>query len=203
FTLTFSVGGGPAPTVQAVGLASQNCSTLYPGTGSAIGGDHTLNSCWWDSSLPKLSATNYEFRGGDTGGGSNGSPIDCTPVLTDDIRITFNTFMDTAVTGEAITLTRNSPPSSTIRVASVNWTDCNTAAPYGCRVVTIAFAEAEASCNGNILFGDVNTQGDFNLLPTIPSVQDFPLYTIEVDTTARSADGIDLPAKFNFAIEGD
>ena len=190
FTSTFQVAGGEVPYVQAVGLESQGCSTTWPGTGSASGGDHTAGSCWWDSSLPLLSPTNYEFRGGDV----------CGDVTTDNFRIVFSNYMDTGLTINAISLTRQSPPASlaTIRKASWAWSDCQTLSPFGCRVVTVAFAEIEAACGTATTWGG----NDFNMQPDT-AIADFPLYTLEVDTTARTAAGINFTDDFTIGVEND
>lgn len=204
-TLTFNVGETVVPAVQAVGLESQGCSNTYPGTGSASGGDHTLGSCWWDSGLAVLSPTNYEFRGGDDGTGGPTLTNACTPdVTSDNFRVIFSQYMDPATTANAITLTRLSGTSTQIRAATHVWTDCQSVSPFGCRVITISFAEAEASCNGPANFGDNSTGGDFNLGQTdAPAVANFPLYRLEVDTTASSAEGTNLGTTFAFDVEGD
>ena len=190
FTLSFQVAGGEVPYVQAVGLESQGCSTSFPGTGNGAGGDHTAGSCWWDNSLPLLSPTNYEFRGGDV----------CGDVTTDNFRIIFSNYMDTGVTINGITLTRQSPPASlaTIRKASWTWADCQTISPFGCRVVTVAFAEIEAACGTATTWGG----NDFNMQPDT-AIVDFPFYTLEIDTTARSAAGVNFTDAFTIGVEND
>lgn len=205
YSATFSVGPGSSPAVQAIGLESQSCPTTAPGSGSAVGGNHTLGSCWWDSSLSILSPTNYEFRGGDTGAGALGSPVDCADVNTDNIRIFFTSYMDPSTTISAISLTRQSPPATQIKIANFTWTDCNGSNPYGCKVVTIQFAELEASCNGTAAYGNLGTNGDFNLsCTTCPAaVADFPIYLLEVDTTARSTGGVNMDDTFSFSFEGN
>lgn len=205
FDANFSIGSEFPAYIQAIGLESQSCATVYPGSGNVAGGNHTLGSCWWDNSLSVLSPTNYEFRGGDTGAGSVGAATDCIDVNTDNFRIIFSTYMDTGSTHEAITLTRISPPTTTIKIASYAWTDCQAIAPFGCRAVTIAFAEAEASCNGTVLFGDAATSGDFNLGSTTTPAQiaNFPFYRLEVDSTARDAAGSTIGSTFSFIVEGN
>lgn len=190
YTASFGVGVSAAsitPEVQAVGLASQGCALSYPGTGSAAGGDHTLGTCWWDSSLAILSPTAYEFRGDNA----------CADVNTDNIRIIFNTYMNIGATINAISVTRQSPPSSSVKKASWVWSDCLAAAPFGCRVVTIAFTEEANACGGAGFGGN-----DFNLQQDTP-LADFPFYLLEVDGTAVSFDGLSLPATFTFGFEGD
>lgn len=205
FTATFSVGPDASPAVQAVGLESQSCSSSFPGMGSYTGGDHTLGSCWWDTSLPRLSPTYYEFRGGDSGGGSSGSTDDCADISTDNFRMIFTQYMDTGVTIDAIRLLKQSPPSSTIKLANYIWSDCQAIYPFGCRVVTLSFAELAASCNDIGAFGTLATDGDFNLACTnCPNaVSGFPIYTLEVDTTAISTAGANMDETFIFGMEGN
>ncbi len=188
FTASFSVGLGVIPRVQAVGLASQACPASYPGTGSSAGGDHTLGSCWWDDSLAVLAPTNYEFRGNSA----------CADANTDNIRIIFNTYMDQGPTIDAISLTRQSPGFSTVRKATWTWSDCQTASPFGCRVVTIAFTEEANACGGGGFGGN-----DFDLEADTAFLVDFPLYLLEVSTSARSIDGAAPANDFTFGIEGD
>lgn len=188
FTTSFAVGQGITPAVQAVGLASQACSATFPGVGSATGGDHTLASCWWDSSLSILSPTNYEFRGNSA----------CADAATDNIRVIFNAYMNPGVTINAITLTRQSPPFSTVRKATWLWSDCQSSAPFGCRVVTVAFTEEANACGGAGFGGN-----DFNLEEDLAALGDFPLYLLEVDTSAESIDGANPAQSFVFGIEGD
>lgn len=190
YTVSFGVSASaPAitPAVQAVGLASQTCAATYPGTGAAAGGDHTLGSCWWDNSLPILSPTDYEFRGDNA----------CADVNTDNLRIIFNTYMNIGATINAINVTRQSPPSSSVKKATWTWSDCLATAPFGCRVVTIAFTEEANACGGAGFGGN-----DFNLQQDTP-LADFPFYILEVDGTALSFDGIALPETFTFGFEGD
>lgn len=203
-TYSFNVGASTTPIVQAIGLESQGCSTTHPGAGSASGGDHTLGSCWWDSSLAVLSPTNYEFRGGDDGTGAAASTNACADVNTDNFRLIFSEYMDIATTTNAISLTRLSGPATLIKLASHTWTDCQTNAPFGCRVITLSFAEAEATCNDTTTFGNNSTNGDFNLSQTnAPQIVGFPLYRIEVAITARSTAGTTLNETFAFDMEGN
>ena len=199
FYAEFAVGfqiPAETPAVQAVGLASQNCPAAFPAGGSSVGGDHTLGSCWWDNNLAILTASNYRFRGGDDGSGAGA----CADVNTDNIVVIFNRYMDINATIAAISLTRQSPPISSIRLASWTWSDCRANAPYGCRAVTLVFSEDRSSCNGASAFGT----DDFNLeRSNAPSTPGSPLYLLEIDTTARDAEETTLTNTFNFGIEGD
>ncbi|EIE02756.1 hypothetical protein LEP1GSC185_1387 [Leptospira licerasiae serovar Varillal str. VAR 010] len=202
FTANFVAGGlNPLPAVQAVGLESQGCSTTYPGSGSASGGDWTLGSCFWDNSLPLLSSGSYRFRGGDDGSGAIGSSNACADVNTDNFRIIFNNYMNTGNTVNAVRMQRVSPPSSNIRTATYLWSDCQSAFPFGCKVLTITFAEQESSCNGT-LFGDSSTGGDFNLDRTDNAPANFPFYQLIVDTSAQDVNGKNLSSQFIFGVEG-
>ncbi len=127
----------------------------------------------------------------------------CADVNTDNFRLIFTQYMDLSTTASAISLTRLSGPATLIKLASHSWSDCQSVAPFGCRVITLAFSEAEATCNGNVNFGNNTTSGDFNLSQTTPSVADFPFYRLEVDTTARTIDGTTMSSTFTFDVEGD
>jgi hypothetical protein len=111
----------------------------------------------------------------------------------------FNRYMDINATIDAISLSRKTPPISTIRLSSWNWSDCRAIPPYGCRAVTLIFAEDRSSCNGASAFGT----DDFNLERSDTSPSGSPLYLLQVDTTARDTDGNTLADTFNFGIEGD
>lgn len=198
FDAVFHVGSSLGPiqnTVQAVGLESQNCPATFPGQGSGVGGNHALGSCWWDNTLPMLTASSYTLRGGDDGSGTAAA---CNDVNTDNIRIIFNRYMDPSTTVNAITLTRKSPPLSTIRLASWAWTDCQLESPYGCRVVTLVFSEDRSSCNGVAAFGNP----DFNLERSDNTPAGYPFYTLEIDRTARDASGNGFSNSFSFSMEG-
>ncbi len=204
FSLSFTVALPAAPLVQAVGLESQGCPDAYPGTGSAAGGDHSLGSCWWDGSLPVLSPTSYEFRGGDDGTGAAGFANACADVKTDNFRLIFSQYMDIDTTTAAVSLTRLSPPGTLIKLATHRWSDCQNVAPFGCRSLTLVYSEAEATCNGTINFGTNALGGDFNLSQSnAPQVSDFPLYRLDVAKTARTIEGITLENTFSFTMEAN
>lgn len=73
-----------------------------------------------------------------------------------------------------------------------------------CRALTVAFAEAEASCNGAALFGSsvAPSVGDFNLQFTTGSPAGLPRYMIQVDTTATDSNGFKPTGTFTFTMEG-
>lgn len=201
------VAGGlldEAPFVQAIGVSSQGCANSFPGTGSPSGGDWTMGSCFWDNSLPVLSPSAYHFRAGDQGTGSSGgppySPLSCLDVNTDNFKIIFSNYMDLNSTVNAVRLNRISPPVTIIQLATWNWTDCQAVAPYGCRVLTVVYAEQESSCNG-LLFGNANHGGDFNLMQSDNMPNGIPFYTLRVDTSARDVNNISLPSNFIFTME--
>lgn len=201
---SFVVGspGNFAPRVVAVGLASQGGCTGLGSSGSGVGGDWTLPVCWWEESLAMLPPSSYTFRGGDTGTGALGLPNDCADVTTDNFRLIFNNYMNPGVTANATTLRRLSGPATTIRAASYSWSDCQAVSPFGCRALTVSFSELEASCNGAAAFGTIATGGDFNLGLTVGSPAGFPLYMIQVDTTALDSAGKPPSFQFNFTMEG-
>ncbi|RHX84741.1 hypothetical protein DLM75_22265 [Leptospira stimsonii] len=201
-SVSFVAGGiFSSPAVQAIGLASQGCANALPGVGAVLGGDWTLGSCFWDSSLALLGAGSYRFRGGDDGTGLVGSPNACADVNTDNFRIIFSNYMQTAVTASAVRIQRVSPPLTNARIATYVWSDCQAVFPFGCRALTVSFSEQEASCNGT-LFGDASTGGDFNLLRTSTAPVGFPLYNLIVDTTAKDVNGASLQSQFIFGVEG-
>ena len=202
YNISFAVGAlSLSPTVVAVGLESQSGCTSGASVGSATGGNWTMSSCWWDQSLPILNPSSYQFRGGDTGTGAVGLPNDCADVNTDNFRLIFNNYMNPTPTVNAVSLTRISPPATSIKIASYSWSDCQGVAPYGCRVLTVAFAEDLASCEGQFAFG--NTFGDFNLAASAGGPANFPYYILSVDMTARDATGRTPISAFNFAVEGN
>ncbi|WP_108978498.1 Ig-like domain-containing protein [Leptospira ryugenii] len=190
--------GGPvnnAPTVQAVGVASQGCATTLPGTGSATGGNWLAGTCFWDNSLSILGPSSYQFRAGDTGGGN------CADVNTDNFRLIFSNYMDLNSTINAIRLRRLSPPSTVVQLSTWTWSDCQAVFPFGCRVVDLVFAELESSCNGTTAFGNAGTGGDFNLLQSNTAPAGYPYYMISVDTTAKDVNNVSFPSTFNFSME--
>ncbi|TGL38891.1 Ig-like domain-containing protein [Leptospira perdikensis] len=195
---SFIAGGaiGDAPVVQSVGVVSQGCSNSFPGTGSATGGNWLLPQCFWDNSLPILGPTSYYFRSGDTGSGLSS----CADVNTDNFKIIFSKYMDMNTTLNAIRLRRMSPPSTIVQLSSWVWRDCQATFPFGCRVLELAFAEQEASCNGPV-FGNASTSGDFNLLRSDDTPSGFPFYMITVDTSAKDTMGASLQSTFNFTME--
>ncbi len=192
--------GGPvtsAPSVQAFGVESQGCSNSFPGTGSVTGGNWSIGSCYWDSTLPVLTPSSYTFRAGDTGNGALGSSVDCADVNTDNFRIIFSNYMEPNSTVNATRLRRLSPPSTVVQLASWSWSDCQAVTPFGCRALTVIFSEMEASCNGS-QFGSL---GDFNLLRSDNAPAGFPYYLISVDTSARDVNNLPLSSTFNFSME--
>ena len=201
---TFTAGNLiTTPTVQAFGLASQgtSCGTTAPGVGNAAPpaspASLTTTTCFWDDTLAILTPSSYQFSGGDTGTGFLGSTNDCADQSTDNFRIFFNTYMDTNITLAATSLKRLSPPLTSIALGTASWTDCQASAPFGCKVLTLSYAEQEASCNGN-QFGTIATGGDFNLLKTTPAVANYPLYQISVSSSAKDVNGLFMtPFTFN------
>ncbi len=187
-----SIGPQGDLAVQAVGVASQSGCSGYPGTGSNVGGDHTIGTCWWDDSLPILSPAFYTLRPGDTGAGS------CTDANTDNIVVIFSRYMDPNSTVAAVSLSRISPPVTTIRLSSWSWNDCQAVSPFGCRALTLVFAEDLASCGGTTAFGT----SDYDLAQD-SSGSGFPFYTLEVDTTATDIYGDTLPSTFSFSLEAE
>ncbi len=204
-TIASFTAGSPVttPAVYAFGVESQpGCPTTLAGaTGSAAGGNWLLAaSCYWSILVPMLTPSSYQFTGGDNGTGLSGSTNACADQTTDNFRIIFNTYMDTNATQAAVSLKRLSPPLTSIALASSVWTDCQLVSPYGCRVLTLSYAEQEASCNGN-LFGNISTGGDFNLLKTTPAVANYPLYQITVSSSAKDTNGVFM-TPFNFSLIG-
>ena len=201
-TGSFVIGSvSSSPKVQSVGLKSQSCPNVAPGIGNPSGGDWNLGSCFWDNSLPILGQSSYLFRAGDTGNGFSGSMNSCTDSDTDNFRIIFDSYMDTAQVMNYVRLDRISPPFTTVRLASWEWTDCQASYPFGCRVLTLIYSEQEASCNG-ALFGNGTTGGDFNLMRTDNMPAGVPVYTLTVGSGARDANGISIGTDFRFSMEG-
>ncbi len=206
---TFTAGNLiTTPQVQAFGVATQTalCSS-FPGTGFSTTSDpqpftwsSPLQKCFWDNTQPVLTASTYQFTGGDTGTGFAGSSNDCADQASDNFVIIFNTYMDTNATLAATSLKRLSPPLTSIALASATWTDCQSVAPFGCRILTVAYAEQEASCNGN-QFGNIATGGDFNLLKTTPAVANYPLYQLSVGSAAKDVNGVFI-SSFSFSMIG-
>ncbi|RHX78453.1 Ig-like domain-containing protein [Leptospira yasudae] len=183
------------PHVQAFGLVSQGCAAALPGTGNAAGGNWLLGSCWWDDTLAILSPSSYQFRGGDDGTGAASA---CTNRNTDDFRIIFSNYMDPVSTASATSLTRVSPPLTSVRLATWNWSDCQATYPFGCRVLDLQFSEMEATCGGGLAFGST---GDFNLSNaslTIPPGS-YPIYTLQVGSSALDTNGKQLSPSFSFS----
>ncbi len=187
FALSF-VAENTSPRVDAIGVESHGAGCdSFGDNGTAVGvRTWTAGACWWDADLPIRSPVNYVFQGQDTPCGL-GRPED-------NFRIIFNKPMDTGATINAIRLRRLSPPIHTIQLGRADWTDGN-------RVVTLHFAAQEAvNCGGASGFGG----GDLDLGPTnTPAVGGLPLYSIEVERSARDASGETLPANFFFVFEGD
>ena len=172
-----------SPRVSAVGLESHGAGCDAFGDVGGNGGFGAGN-CWWDDSLAIGAATGYLISGGNTAG--------CTDTTTDNIRIIFSTPMEPASTLGAVSVRRISPPTTSILIGRAIWTDAN-------RVLTISPAEDLAACNGTSLFG---LAGDFDLNETASGGVGFPIYTLEVDTTAKDANGTNLPSLFTFSFEG-
>lgn len=203
YSYSFTAGGpvNDAPTVQAIGVATQGCASSLPGTGNALGGNWQSSHCFWDQSLPMLSASSYQFRAGDLGNGIVGSSASCTDTGSDNFRIIFSHYMDLNQTVNAIRLRRLSPPSTITQLASWDWEDCQISYPYGCRVINLIFSELEASCNGSSSFGNASTMGDFNLLRSDNTQAGYPFYMITVDTTAKNVLQVPLSSPFHFSME--
>jgi hypothetical protein len=201
FQSSFYVGAplAVAPRVVAVGLESQGsgCSVLGS-VGSATGGDWTATRCFWDESLPLLNPSSYQFRGGDDG---TSLPSACADQTTDNFRLIFNNYMIPSVTTNAISLSRISPPTTFIRLSTYVWSDCQAVAPYGCRAVTLVYSEQEATCNGVGSFG--SAFGDFNLSVTAGSPANFPLYLLQVSTSAQDVNNRNPASSFAFGMEGN
>ncbi|TGK77519.1 hypothetical protein EHQ24_19125 [Leptospira noumeaensis] len=199
---SFIAGGaiGDAPVVQSIGVVSQGCSNTFPGTGSVTGGNWLMPQCFWDNSLPMLGPTSYYFRSGDDGNGDFNIPDACADVNTDNFKLIFSKYMDTNTTLNAVRLRRMSPPSTIVQLSSWVWRDCQATFPFGCRVLELAFAEQEASCNDS-LFGNALTSGDFNLMRSDNAPAGFPFYMITVDTSAKDTMGASLQSNFNFTME--
>ncbi|EQA62432.1 Ig-like domain-containing protein [Leptospira alexanderi] len=180
------------PHVQAFGLVSQGCAAALPGTGNAIGGNWLLGSCWWDDTLPILTPSSYQFRGGDDGTAAASA---CVNRNTDDFKIIFSNYMDPVSTASATNLTRVSPPLTSIRLASWNWSDCQGVFPFGCRVLSLQFSEMESTCGGVLAFG---ATGDFNL-SNASLTGSSPTYTLQVGVSATDTNGKQLSAPFSFS----
>ncbi|EQA37255.1 Ig-like protein [Leptospira inadai serovar Lyme str. 10] len=187
----------PSPHVQSIGVASQpGCATTLPGTGNAAGGSWTIGSCWWDDTISVLSPSSYQFRGGDDGTGTSTA---CADRTTDNFRLIFSNYMEPGSTLNAISLSRISPPLTTLRLSTWKWQDCQAVAPFGCRVLDLVYSEMEATCGTTTAFG---TNGDFNLTnvslspPVSPNA---PIYTIQVNSTSLDVNGKPLSPPFLFS----
>ncbi|MBL8021329.1 MAG: Ig-like domain-containing protein [Leptospirales bacterium] len=207
YNASFTVGPGgvqAVPTVVAMGVQSQSQCTTLGSVGSASGGNWLTANCWWDSTLPILGASSYTFQGGDNNTGLVGSNNACADVNTDNFVLIFNNYMNVNTTLNAVSLSRLSPPATTIRLATWSWADCAVGNASFCRALTVAFAEAEASCNGAALFGSsvAPAVGDFNLQFTAGSPAGTPRYMIQVDTTAIDSNGTKPTSTFTFTMEG-
>ncbi|TGM61745.1 Ig-like domain-containing protein [Leptospira adleri] len=205
-------GNNPNPSVQAIGLVSQvgapGCAPSFPAIGSATGGTWVSTSCWWDNSLPVLQPSNYRFEGGDDGTNNAAS---CNDKTTDDFRIVFNNYMNLGNTVGAVSLSRDSGSSTVIRLSSWNWSDCQAAFPFGCRVLDVMFSEMESSCGGVNGFGSsadfnlTNAKFDFNAnngaipYPAIPTSPNYPVYSIQINGSATDILGRPL-TPFNFSM---
>lgn len=202
-THSFTAGGSVsnAPQVQAIGVATQGCASSLPGSGNPLGANWLSNTCFWDNSLPILNPSAYRFRAGDSGNGNLHLTTDCADVESDNFRIIFSNFMEMNSTVNAIRLRRLSPPSSVIQLSKWNWDDCQSSPPFGCRVINLAFAELEASCNGTSSFGNGTTGGDFNLQRSDHTLAGFPYYMISVDVSAKDINQVPLSQPFQFSME--
>lgn len=192
FALSFVVEN-TSPRVDAIGLESHGpgCDA-FGDNGTAVGTRNwTAGACWWDADLPIRSPLNYTFQGQDL-------PCGFSTGTQDNVRIIFSKPMDTSATINAIRLRRLSPPIHTIQLGRADWSDGN-------RVVTLHFAAQEAvNCPGGPTGANSFGGGDLDLGPTnVPAVSGLPLYSIEVERSARDATGETLPANFFFVFEGD
>ncbi|MCE9501520.1 MAG: Ig-like domain-containing protein, partial [Leptospira sp.] len=167
-----------SPKVYAVGLGSQvGCTnfTGVPSVGSIIGGTWASANCFWDNTLSILQPGSYHFLAGN---------LACVAdSQTDNIRIIFDKPMDIVSTASAVSLRRISPPLGSVIKSSWSWSDTN-------HVLTMSFSEG-ALCMDLVR----------NLLND-PS-PNYPFYIIDVDQTAKDANGNSLAAPFSFIMEGD
>lgn len=199
--LDFFVGlDGNDPEVLGFGLESQNCALGIQELGSIAGARWDSLTCFWSRELPILSPNFYQFRGGDDGTGSSGSPQSCADVNTDNFRIIFSQYMDTSSVIGATRFSKISPPSSNIRLSTWVWSHCQTVSPFGCKELTYSFAESEASCNGS-LFGNITTGGDFNLSASATAPSFYPFYEFRLDADAKSSSGKKMKSAFVIQVE--
>lgn len=188
------------PSVMAVGLESQPCGLNQTILGGSLGANWNSPHCFWDSGKSLLPPQFYKFRGGDDGTGSQGSNSACDDIATDNFKLIFSEPMELGSVIGSVRLSRISPPSTAIRLASWNWDHCQNEYPFGCRELTLMYSESEASCNG-LLFGNSNTGGDFNLMNSNNAPDFFPFYELKLETSAKSASGRNLPLPFIFIME--
>ncbi len=181
FTIGFNTEN-TSPKVVAIGVASQsNCSNFTSNSygGNPVGGNWTMAQCYWSDGLQVLSPAAYSlFPGGLT------CPSNST---TDDIRIIFNQAMDPVATINAISMSFISNSGGGISLITKNswvWSD-------SFHVVTIQFTDSTSGCNQD-LSRVVNI--------TDPS---YPFYLVQVDQTAKSANGVTIASPFNFILEGN
>lgn len=173
------------PSVLAVGLESQTSCLDVNSAGNLSGGDWNSVNCFWDRTMSILSAINYKFRGGNSACGSDAK--------TDNFRIIFNKPMDINRTPSSVSLKRISPPLSNIIRSSWIWSDSN-------RVLTISFAEDRASGCPNHSAGSFDLWYDSVYDSTL---NNYPLYMLQVDPEAKDADGNSLNVPFYFTVEGN
>ncbi|MCZ8344321.1 MAG: Ig-like protein [Leptospira sp.] len=198
--IAFVTNAFTVPSVLAVGVESQQCGLNQTILGGSSGANWNSLHCFWDSGKSTLPPQYYRFRGGDDGTGSQGSNFGCDDITTDNFKLIFSEFMDLGSVITSVRLSRISPPSTAIRLASWKWEHCQSEYPFGCRELTLLYSESEASCNG-LLFGNSNTGGDFNLMKSNNAPDFFPFYELRVDTSAKSANGRNLPLPFVFIME--
>ncbi|ABZ93483.1 Conserved hypothetical protein [Leptospira biflexa serovar Patoc strain 'Patoc 1 (Ames)'] len=200
-SLDFFIGEGPRPPeVIGFGLASQNCGLGIQELGSMTGARWDSISCFWSRGLAILSPHDYKFRGGDNGSGESGSPNACADVSTDNFKLFFDQYVDPISVISSSRLTKISPPTSNIRLATWEWGHCQNTFPYGCREITYSFAESEASCNGSV-FGNNTTGGDFNLASSILAPNFYPYYEFRLDAEVRSVTGKRMASPFVIQME--
>ncbi len=178
---SFSVGfttENISPKVYAVGLGSQAACLNYtgvPSTGNVLGGNWLSANCLWDNTLSILPASSYKFLAG------NQACIN--DAQTDNIRIIFDKPMDIVSAAAAVNLRRISPPVTSVTKASWIWSDSN-------HVLTMSFAESP------LCMDLVRNAGD-------DPFANYPFYILEIDQTAKDANGNTLSSPFNFYMEGE
>lgn len=179
-----------APRVRAIGVESQtNCDSSADmgadafGLGTII--DENATSCWWDDRYDIASFNLYHFIPGDDA---------CfADTDTDNIVLIFNRSMSSLETINAISVDRISPPSSSVEITSYRWEDNN-------QVLYLTLGETLATCSGSaaLAAGSYDLASDANL-----GEPNYPIYQIEVDTTAEDTEGNSLSKNFIFAFEGN